>query len=730
MASMYIRYPTPGGGGGGTVSDINGAAGPSITITGGTGISVGTIGNTITITNTGGAGTVTNVTGSAPISSSGGTTPNISISQSGVATDGYLSSTDWNTFNNKQPAGSYATTTLNNLGTTSINSDLIPSANNTLALGTTAKTWSNVFAEQYNLNSNANVTTLKMQTPGALPSGTSTNAGIFTGGQLKLGVYTDNDNTANAGATGLLNIETGNKTAGTGNSGSITLQTGTSSGGTRGSISLSSLNVNLNATNQISANSVKIVSLADPTLAQDAATKNYVDTVASQLNPAQATYAATTTNLVGTYANGAAGIGATFTITATGAFTLDGTTPPITSRILIKDQTSGFQNGIYNLTVTGGVAVSPILTRALDYNTPASINAGDLIPVINGTVNAGTTWLQTATITTIGTDSLTFVEWAYNPANFLLKANNLSDVSSPNTSFNNIAPSQATHSGQFLTTDGSNTSWATVTSGINQLTGDVTAGPGTGSQVATLANVGTPGTYVKVTTNAKGLVTSGSASPLGISDGGTGQTTKAPAFDALSPMTTGGDLIYGGTSGTGTRLPNGSSGQVLTSSGGTGAPAWMTPATPTIAVATITQQVAPGTNGGTFTSGAWQTRALNTLVDPSSIVTSFASSQFTLSAGTYKIWTSAPAVYVGKHKTKLRDITNSGDALIGAAMQAATGSNEMNQSIMVGIITPAGSTTYELQHQCETTTVDIGFGTPCAFSADEVYAQVVITKIG
>lgn len=47
------------------------------------------------------SGAVTSVTGTPPIASSGGTTPAISISQSSGSTDGYLSSTDWNTFNNK-----------------------------------------------------------------------------------------------------------------------------------------------------------------------------------------------------------------------------------------------------------------------------------------------------------------------------------------------------------------------------------------------------------------------------------------------------------------------------------------------------------------------------------------------------------------------------------------------------------------------------------------------------
>lgn len=190
----------------------------------------------------------------------------------------------------------------------------------------------------------------------------------------------------------------------------------------------------------------QINAVVDPTSAQDAATKNYVDTVASGLNPKQAVYAGTIgSNIVGTYLNGVAGVGATFTVTATGAFTLDGTTPPVLSRILIKDQTSGFQNGVYDLTVAGTTGVSPVLTRSLDYNTATEMNAGDLIPVINGTVNAGTTWLQTSTITTVGTDSLTFIQWAASAANYLLKANNLSDVANTVTAFNNLSPVWTTY---------------------------------------------------------------------------------------------------------------------------------------------------------------------------------------------------------------------------------------------------------------------------------------------
>jgi trimeric autotransporter adhesin len=62
-----------------------------------------------------GNGTVTSVTGTLPISSSGGTTPNISITLANATTDGYLNFTDWNTFNNKQPSGTY----VNSVGATS-----------------------------------------------------------------------------------------------------------------------------------------------------------------------------------------------------------------------------------------------------------------------------------------------------------------------------------------------------------------------------------------------------------------------------------------------------------------------------------------------------------------------------------------------------------------------------------------------------------------------------------
>lgn len=88
---------------------------------------------------------------------------------------------------------------------------------------------------------------------------------------------------------------------------------------------------------------------------------------------------------------------------------------------------------------------------------------------------------------------------------------------------------------------------------------------------------------------------------LALGGGGTGATTKAGAFDALSPMSTGGDIIYGGASGTGTRLANGSAGQVLTSAGATSAPTWSAVAATSFGTQTANFVLAGPTSGSAAT---------------------------------------------------------------------------------------------------------------------------------
>ncbi len=174
-----------------------------------------------------------------------------------------------------------------------------------------------------------------------------------------------------------------------------------------------------------------ILNTNSPTTALQAASKGYVDTVASGFTVVLACLAATTANLNTVYANGAAGVGATLTDNAGAfaAFTVDGQSPALNSRILVKNQTTTFQNGIYTLTTNGdGISIPYVLTRATDYDqAPSEIHPGTLVAVNTGTVNATTSWLETATVAAIGTDPILFSQFTFAPTAFFQIANNLSE---------------------------------------------------------------------------------------------------------------------------------------------------------------------------------------------------------------------------------------------------------------------------------------------------------------
>ena len=134
------------------------------------------------------------------------------------------------------------------------------------------------------------------------------------------------------------------------------------------------------------------------------------------------------------------------------------------------------------------------------------------------------------------------------------------------------------------------------------------------------------------------------------------------------------------------------------------------------------------TAGGTFTSGAWQTRTLNT-TENSQTWCSLSSNQFTLSAGKYRIRASAPTYQVQTHQTKLRNITDSTNDIIGTCEFSDTSSNCGTRSHLVGIIEIASSKTFEIQHYCNNTVSPNGFGVNNSFGLDEVYTQVEIEKL-
>lgn len=159
-----------------------------------------------------------------------------------------------------------------------------------------------------------------------------------------------------------------------------------------------------------SLNSITIVNApVDPT---DGANKAYVDLIAAGFTYEAPVVCATTANLTAIYVNGAAGVGATLTNSGTqAAFSVDGISPVVTNRVLVKNQTTTFQNGIYTVTTVGTGATNWVLTRSTDYDQTTEIQPGDIVPVLTGTVNGDTFWIQTATVTAIGTDPLLFSEF-------------------------------------------------------------------------------------------------------------------------------------------------------------------------------------------------------------------------------------------------------------------------------------------------------------------------------
>lgn len=139
-----------------------------------------------------------------------------------------------------------------------------------------------------------------------------------------------------------------------------------------------------------------INNLSDPSQAQDAATKSYVDSVVSGLNAKEAVNVATTEEL-----------NATFTpLVAYGSLTsnvyqelyIDDYYPDVNARILVKNQSNQIENGIYRVVQTGGPSQPWILSRTTDYNgqPPAgTIGSGDFVFVEYGDDGAGTGWVQT-----------------------------------------------------------------------------------------------------------------------------------------------------------------------------------------------------------------------------------------------------------------------------------------------------------------------------------------------
>lgn len=141
----------------------------------------------------------------------------------------------------------------------------------------------------------------------------------------------------------------------------------------------------------IDLNNKRAVNLADATAATDGVTLQQLQAMVRGLSWKDEVRVATTTTgtLASAYANGS---------------TIDGVTLATNDRILIKDQSSGAENGIYTVNTSGAP------TRAVDADSTTELENATVF-VSNGTVNADRAFVQTATVTTVGTTAQTWVQF-------------------------------------------------------------------------------------------------------------------------------------------------------------------------------------------------------------------------------------------------------------------------------------------------------------------------------
>jgi hypothetical protein len=278
---------------------------------------------------------------------------------------------------------------------------------------TTEKTFTLPNASATILTDNTAVTILQ----GGTGSTTAPNALIALGAYPSANPsgYTSNTGTVTSvGGTGTVNGLTLTGTVTT--SGNLTLG-GTlssiaNSALTNSSVTVGSTAIALGASSLTLGGLTTVTVTQDPVSALQLATKQYVDAVAEGLHIHASCAAATTGTLASitggtvTYANGTAGVGATLTLSV--ALTvLDGYTLLNGNRVLVKNEATQANNGIYTW-ATGGT----VLTRATDFDTATEMASGDFTFISNGTLYANTGWAQTEPVTTVGTSSVTWIQFS------------------------------------------------------------------------------------------------------------------------------------------------------------------------------------------------------------------------------------------------------------------------------------------------------------------------------
>jgi hypothetical protein len=254
----------------------------------------------------------------------------------------------------------------------------------------------------------------------------------------------------------------------------------------------------------------------------------------------------------------------------------------------------------------------------------------------------------------------------------------------------------------------SGTAWFTIAVGA----GDVTQ---TGTQTLTNKTLTTPTLTTPLVNSGLEL---GHASDTTLSRGAAGfmavegNRVPSPASQAT------GDIIYRGATEW-ERLAKGTAGQVLKMNSGATAPEWAGGIGAPDVV--LEDQKAAASHGGTFTSGAWRTRTLNTEVRDSGGLCTLSSNEFTFTVAGWVEW-SAPGMEVSSHQTRLYNVTDAVATAAGTSENAFDAQGIATRSCG-GAAVVAGKA-YRIEHQCSSTQADFGFGGGSGFAANEIFTRV------